>query len=139
MVKLLYIIGDGRSGSTLLNIALGNHPDAVAAGELCNVQRYLWRQDNWCSCGTPVHECSFWGAVSTMLGDARPDLDLQTRLERSGMLLEPQGFFSHQEHTLSYLCKFKGTLTPGQMQEDLVLAPAEDDRSYNRYNIVWFW
>lgn len=65
--------------------------------------------------------------------------DLQTRLERSGTLLEPQEFFSHQEHTLSYLCKFKGTLTPGQMQEDLVLAPAKDDRSYNRYNIIWFW
>ena len=38
---------------------------------------------------------------------------------------------------LSYLCKFQGTLTPAQMEEDLVLAPAEDDEPYREHITVW--
>jgi hypothetical protein len=38
---------------------------------------------------------------------------------------------------LPYLCKFKGTLTPAQMEQDLVLTPAEDDESYRKHIIKW--
>lgn len=38
---------------------------------------------------------------------------------------------------LPYLCKFKGTLTPAQMESDLVLAPAENDRPYRKHITVW--
>jgi len=38
---------------------------------------------------------------------------------------------------LPYLCKFKGTLSPRQMVEDLVLAPAEDDEPYRKHVIMW--
>lgn len=64
---------------------------------------------------------------------------LQSRLEQAGAAAEPLGFFSDAERELSYLSKFKGTLTPDEMQSDLFLVPAEDDRSYNRYDVIWFW
>jgi hypothetical protein len=38
---------------------------------------------------------------------------------------------------LPYLCKFKGTLTPAQMEKDLVLAPAENDEPYRKHVIQW--
>ena len=34
MNKLIYIIGSGRSGTTLLDILLGNAKDSFSAGEL---------------------------------------------------------------------------------------------------------
>jgi len=38
---------------------------------------------------------------------------------------------------LPYLSKFKGTLTPAQMEEDLVLEPAEDNEAYREQIVQW--
>ena len=38
---------------------------------------------------------------------------------------------------LPYLCKFKGTLTPAQMEKDMVLVPAEDNEPYRKNIVVW--
>lgn len=51
--------------------------------------------------------------------------------------VEPAGFFSDDDLDLPFLCKFKGTLTPEQMREDLTLTLAGDSRSYGRYRITW--
>lgn len=57
--------GASRSGSTLLNLLLGNPDEFLPVGEL----RYVWsrgyRQNMLCGCGTPFRECSFWRAVMT--------------------------------------------------------------------------
>jgi hypothetical protein len=34
------------------------------------------------------------------------------------------------------LTKFKGTLTPAQMQQDLVFEPAKDNKPYRAYVVV---
>jgi hypothetical protein len=47
------------------------------------------------------------------------------------------GFFVGAKMELSYLGKFKGTLTPEQMRGDLVLALAEDDEPYRQHIITW--
>lgn len=104
MIKLLYIVGDGRSGSTLLNIALGNHRDAVAVGELCNTQRYLWGRDNWCSCGARARQCGFWASVNAKLKGSRTDVTLQTRFESSRAVLQwPWWRHSDSDSVDSYL------------------------------------
>jgi Sulfotransferase family len=55
---ILYIAGYGRSGSTILDIILGNHPTIIGVGEVA----YL--VDEWeygkCGCGQNYDECSFW-------------------------------------------------------------------------------
>lgn len=63
-------------------------------------------------------------------------LDKGTRNRLYGEV-EPAGFFSGSDLALPYLCKFKGTLTPEQMREDLTLALAADSRSYRQRIITW--
>lgn len=41
--KLIYILGDGRSGSTIFSVLLGNHPDITSVGEL-----YRWFEFEGC-------------------------------------------------------------------------------------------
>lgn len=59
-IKVLYIAGSGRSGSTLLDNILGQVGGLVSVGEL----RFLWErgmvQDRLCGCGRPFHECPVW-------------------------------------------------------------------------------
>jgi hypothetical protein len=61
-IKIIYCMGSGRSGSTLLGIILGNHPKIVNVGELYTVHRI--RESNFkCSCGERVEDCDFWAPV----------------------------------------------------------------------------
>jgi Sulfotransferase family len=60
---VLYIMGCGRSGSTLLERVLGAIPGFVNAGELVGLFRRVVGQDQRCGCGLPFSECPFWTAV----------------------------------------------------------------------------
>lgn len=51
--------------------------------------------------------------------------------------VEPEGFFFGTDLDLSFLCKFKGTLTPKQMREDLTLTLAADDKPYRKHLVIW--
>lgn len=62
-MKLIYIMGVARSGSTLLNSILGCHPDIMAVGELENLPTQGWIENGLCSCGEKVDECEFWAGV----------------------------------------------------------------------------
>lgn len=62
-VRVLFVAGQGRSGSTLLSRVLAEHEGVVAVGEV----RHLWRrglvEGKPCECGVRVPDCPFWGAV----------------------------------------------------------------------------
>lgn len=62
-VRVAFIGGHGRSGSTLLSRILGATRGFCAVGELC----YLWDQgvvnDRMCGCGRTFHACPFWTEV----------------------------------------------------------------------------
>jgi hypothetical protein len=60
MSKILYIAGYGRSGSTLLDILLGNHSEITGVGEGTYLLDDYARSTRNCSCGTPYGECTFW-------------------------------------------------------------------------------
>jgi len=61
--KVIYITGYGRSGSTLLDIALGSHPQIFGAGELTALARHVWGNGEYCACGARVRECAFWRPI----------------------------------------------------------------------------
>ncbi len=63
MLKLIYIVGHERSGSTFLDILLGSHPEITSVGELCTFYRYGVVAEKRCSCGEKVVDCSFWNEV----------------------------------------------------------------------------
>lgn len=62
MPKVVYIIGSGRNGSTLLSRLLGQVPGCCSVGEI----RSIWTRlidDNYCGCGQRFSECPFWSRV----------------------------------------------------------------------------
>ncbi|WCN84020.1 sulfotransferase [Micromonospora sp. LH3U1] len=71
-VRVLYLAGSGRSGSTLVTTVLGQLPGFFAAGEL----RYLWRrgvlENRPCGCGAPLADCPLWTRVRADLTEADP-------------------------------------------------------------------
>jgi len=60
---VVYIAGSGRSGSTLLERALGEVPGFVNVGELIDLYRRTAAQDERCGCGAAFAECPFWARV----------------------------------------------------------------------------
>ena len=76
-MKVLYVLGRGRSGSTILGNVLGAIPGFFSAGEL----RVLWDpvvvQQSPCGCGTSIAECPIWSDVLQRLSDI--DLDQVVR------------------------------------------------------------
>lgn len=61
--RVIFIVGTGRSGSTILDLFLGQHPMIQSAGELCNVAKSGWIGGEFCSCGDRVSACRFWNDV----------------------------------------------------------------------------
>lgn len=62
-VRVVYVMGGARSGSTILDILLGNHPQIESVGELVNLPSRGRELNEYCACGQPVLECEFWNSV----------------------------------------------------------------------------
>ena len=60
MSKILYIAGYSRSGSTILDIILSNHPEITGVGEVTFLVEDWADSDRQCSCGMPYQKCEFW-------------------------------------------------------------------------------
>ncbi len=87
VVKVLYIVGVGRSGSTLLERMLGAVPGSVNTGELNAIFSRVSTQDQRCGCGRVFSACSFWKAVGERAFGGWADVtrrmaDLQPRVVR---------------------------------------------------------
>lgn len=66
-MKVLYIVSDRRSGSTLLENLLSQISGVISVGELAYLKSHFDRDDekfkvwNWqCSCGENIENCPFW-------------------------------------------------------------------------------
>ncbi len=75
MLKVVYIAGMSRSGSTILEMFMATHPQMVSVGESLHsimAERATQHtpEDNWpCSCGHSRQECEFWGPLLPQLRD----------------------------------------------------------------------
>jgi hypothetical protein len=67
-VKVLYLIGSGRSSSTLINNILGEVPGVFGAGEVGSLWRFGYLEGRTCACGAHVSECEIWGPVIKRVG-----------------------------------------------------------------------
>ena len=78
--KVIFIAGPGRSGSTLLDMLLGQINGFYSTGEL----RFIWSrgfgQNQLCGCGKPFRECEFWTEVVKEAFGGFEDIDY-ARLE----------------------------------------------------------
>lgn len=57
--SVLYIMGAGRSGTTVMAALLASSQDVVAAGELHQLPMHV-RGEKDCGCGLPLSECPEW-------------------------------------------------------------------------------
>jgi hypothetical protein len=83
--RVLFIGGSGRSGSTLLDLMLGQVSGAWPVGELSYVWLRGLKENELCGCGRPFRDCPFWGAVGIEAfgGWDRLDPDETVRLRAS--------------------------------------------------------
>ncbi len=74
--KLLYIVGGGHSGSTLLDMLIGTAPEVMSLGEVYFFESYQYPDSdpklyavysNMCACGAQFSACPFWRAVTQRL------------------------------------------------------------------------
>jgi Sulfotransferase domain len=62
-VRVLFIGGLGRSGSTLLDRMLGRLNDVCSVGELVHLWERGLKENNRCGCGERFGDCPFWRRV----------------------------------------------------------------------------
>lgn len=100
--RVLYIAGDARSGSTILDALLGSQPGIVATGELHMLLVDDFGGPRVCACGRRMEGCPLWGPVlrrwSAGLTPHQPSdyLRLQDRFERLRGLLRLLWHSSHR-------------------------------------------
>ena len=56
----VYVMGRAHTGSTILDILLGNSPKVESVGQLVS---HIGRLDTACSCGEKIRDCGFWTEV----------------------------------------------------------------------------
>jgi len=62
--KIIFIMGYGHSGSTLLDIILGNQKNITSLGEMFQFAPFSWKKHRFCACGLPHMRCPFWEEVT---------------------------------------------------------------------------
>jgi hypothetical protein len=62
-VRLVHLLGPASSGSTLLGLLLGQHPDVLCLGEVMNHQ-HDYHPDGRCTCGATLGHCPFWSKIT---------------------------------------------------------------------------
>jgi hypothetical protein len=87
-VRVLYIAGSGRSGSTILDRILGQLDGFFSVGELANLWDRGLLAHRRCGCGVPVDQCPAWTAILARAfgqvgeADARRVIALRSRRVR---------------------------------------------------------
>ena len=61
-IPLLYLLGAGRSGTTIVATVLNAHPEICTVGEMHQFLQYLYK-GGICSCGEPLNDCEFWKKI----------------------------------------------------------------------------
>jgi hypothetical protein len=114
-VKVLYVVGLGRSGSTILSNSLGQIPGFFSGGELNFIWRHNVLENRLCGCGKPFRECPVWTRVMDeafggMDGvDAREMMRLAnsgTRTRHIPLMLSPKGETVLRERLEKFLINY---------------------------------
>jgi hypothetical protein len=70
--RVLYVLGYGRSGSTVLGMALGQHPGLVNLGEISTLPTFIpgptYIPPRACGCLLPLDQCPYWQGVARRVG-----------------------------------------------------------------------
>lgn len=101
-IDLIYIVGEGHSGSTLLDLLLGSHSCIESAGEIAEIAKYYFDTSktkiedininyvgddlyNLCTCGNTVHTCDYWNNIIRNAGGTDMLSNLRARKRKDFM------------------------------------------------------
>lgn len=90
-VRVLYLGGLGRSGTTLIDRLVGELPRVVSLGEVVHLWERGIAAGESCGCGEPFRECPFWSEVGEIAFGGWDAVDL----ERFRELREPVDRIRH--------------------------------------------
>jgi hypothetical protein len=90
-INLIYLLGAGRSGTTVIATILGNHDQITTLGEMHQFYEHII-DNKVCSCGKQLEECTFWASILKQFPDEIfKNLDeiqnLSTKLESHSSVL----------------------------------------------------
>ena len=68
-MRVVYIAGYGRSGSTVLDRAIGQHDGYVSLGEAWKFWSHVAYADQYCGCGLRFSQCEMWQRVRDVVPD----------------------------------------------------------------------
>ncbi len=85
-MKVIFVAGAGRSGSTLLDGLLGSAPGVCSVGELRQLWRLGYMEDTACGCGLAFSACPFWREVTARAFGGAP-IEAEARHESQRQLI----------------------------------------------------
>ena len=85
-IKVLYIAGTGRCGSTILSNILGEIDGFFSAGEIWNLWQRGLIDNQKCGCGQHFQDCEFWSKVIDEAYGNLPQFDVNTVIETKGQV-----------------------------------------------------
>ncbi len=65
-IPIVYLLGAGRSGTTLMATVLNSHEQIETVGEMHQFFEHL-QEDKKCSCGSELNRCVFWSPILSEL------------------------------------------------------------------------
>jgi Sulfotransferase family len=114
-VRVLYVGGLGRSGSTLIERLIGQMPGVCPVGELVHLWDRGVAEGERCGCGEPFRQCPFWRQVGKAAFGSWDQVDvsriaaLRSRVDRNrfipalaGRKLRPERRQDLDEYTSYY-------------------------------------
>ena len=85
--EIIFIVGSGRSGSTILDMLLGGAENGFSTGEFFRIYDTN-SLDAMCTCGQTISNCSVWSNLISL---------------KKNIFSKPKGFLSKLYHFLSVL------------------------------------
>ena len=76
--KVIYVAGLYHTGSTLLDMILGNLPNVIGLGEI--FKGFHDKFEEVCSCGQKVENCDFWGEILSQI-NSDESMDMRKKYE----------------------------------------------------------
>ena len=96
-IKIIYLLGSGHCGSTLLDLIMDGHSKVVGVGEMENMPLEINKQQQInCACGQSVAKCKFWSRV---LDNVSRNNNLKIYQPKFFFLLNRKKFFSSDKNS----------------------------------------
>lgn len=88
-IKVLYIAGEGRSGSTIVGRILGQIRGFFSPGELCYVWLNAFTGNKLCGCGEAFNLCKIWRGIISRAHEHSIDPQEMERMRKRGLIFSP--------------------------------------------------